>query len=194
VLETTRPFGAPVRAYVSPSIAHGIAREAWEIEAYWQLRREIFCDELGIFAGPVHERDRHDLRALPIVAVSYSAGNPEAVVGVVRVYAAEGGVWYGGRLGVVRGYRARPQVGSGLIACAVRSAATHGCQRFLAHVLAENTAYFGRNHFRVLSELELWGKPHVLMQADLTAFGIARPTRPSRTRAGSRTRADGQAA
>jgi putative N-acetyltransferase (TIGR04045 family) len=174
VLEATRPFGAPVRAFVSPFITHGIARESWELDAYWQLRREIFCGELGVFAGPANERDPHDLRALPIVAVSHSAGNPEAVVGVVRIYAAEGGVWYGGRLGVAREYRVRPQVGSGLIACAVRSAAAHGCERFLAHVLAENVSYFARHHFRALGELELWGRRHVLMQADVAAF-VASP-------------------
>jgi putative N-acetyltransferase (TIGR04045 family) len=171
VLETTRPFGAPVRRYVSPFIAFGVAREAWEIDAYWQLRREIFCQELEIFAGPANERDPHDTRALPIVAVSHSAGNPEAVVGVVRVYPVEGGTWYGGRLGVSRDYRVRPQVGSGLIGAAVRTAAAHGCKRFLAHVLAQNGSYFARHHFRALGELELWGRPHVLMQADMAAFG-----------------------
>lgn len=190
MLEITRPFGAPVRAYVSPLIAHGVAREAWEIDAYWQLRREIFCAELNIFAGPANERDPHDLRAVPIVAVSHSAGNPEAVVGVVRIYPADAGVWYGGRLGVVREYRARPQVGSGLIACAVRTAAAQGCTRFLAHVLAENVTYFRRHQFRVLNEVELWGRPHVLMQADLAAYG----PRTVRTRSGPRLRTQGQAA
>lgn len=191
MLETTRPFGAPVRAFVSPLITHAIAREQWEVDAYWQLRREIFCDELKIFAGPANERDPQDVRALPIVAVSHSAGNPEAVVGVVRAYAAEGGVWYGGRLGVALQYRARPQVGSGLIACAVRSAAASGCKRFLAHVLAENAPYFVRNHFRALGELELWGRRHMLMQADLAAF----VTSAARSRVRSRVRViEGQAA
>jgi putative N-acetyltransferase (TIGR04045 family) len=178
VLETTRPFGAPVRAFVSPFVTCAIARESWELGAYWQLRCDIFCEELGLFAGAANERDRHDLLALPIVAVSHSAGNPEAVVGVVRIYAADSGVWFGGRLGVARNYRVRPQVGSGLISCAVQSAAAHGCERFLAHVLAENAAYFARHHFRPLAELELWGRRHVLMQAELAAFVARTPKAP----------------
>jgi putative N-acetyltransferase (TIGR04045 family) len=175
VLEATRPFGAPVRAFLSPLVSYHVAREAWELQAYWQLRREVFCDELQIFSGAIAERDPYDLRALPIVAVSHSAGNPEAVVGVVRVYCTDGGAWYGGRLGVARDYRARPQVGAGLIACAVRTALAHGCGTFLAHVLADNAAYFERRHFAAVSELELWGRPHVLMQADLEWFAGPRP-------------------
>ena len=174
MLEATRPFGAPVRAFLSPLVTYGPASEPWELEQYWQLRREIFCDELKIFAAAITERDPHDLRALPIVAVSHSAGNPEAVVGIVRVYASDGGAWYGGRLGVARDYRVRPQVGAGLIARAVRTAAAHGCQKFFAHVLAGNAAYFERQHFVALSELELWGRRHVLMQADLAWFAGAR--------------------
>jgi putative N-acetyltransferase (TIGR04045 family) len=159
-----------VRAFVSPFVTHHVAREAWQLDAYWQLRREIFCEELGIFTGPANERDAFDPRAVPIVAMSHSAGNPEAVVGVVRIYAADGGAWYGGRLGVARDYRVRPAVGAGLIACAVSTAAERGCQRFLAHVLAENATYFARHHFRPLAELELWGRRHFLMQADIAAF------------------------
>lgn len=170
MLEATRPFGAPVHAFLSPLVTYQVARERWEREAYWQLRREIFCDELEIFSAALAERDPHDAHALPIVAVSHSAGTPEAVVGVVRVYYTDGGTWYGGRLGVARDYRARPQVGAGLIACAVRTALAHGCASFLAHVLADNVPYFERRHFAARSELELWGRPHVLMQADLEWF------------------------
>jgi putative N-acetyltransferase (TIGR04045 family) len=170
MLEPTRPFGAPVRAFVSPLVTCGIAREAWQLAGYWQLRREVFCEELGLFADGGTERDADDAAALPIVALAHSAGTPEAVVGVVRVYAAEAGVWFGGRLGVLAGYRVRTRVGAGLIACAVASAAAHGCKTFLARVLAENAGYFARQHFRALSELSVCGRRHVLMQADLDAF------------------------
>ena len=174
MLELTRPFGAPVRAFVSPLITCGVAREPWQLAGYWQLRREVFCEELGLFADLAAERDAHDATALPIVALAHSAGTPEAVVGVVRVYAADGGVWFGGRLGVAADYRVRTRVGAGLIACAVASAAAHGCQTFLAQVLAENVPYFARLHFRPLSELSLCGRRHVLMQADLDAFPARR--------------------
>lgn len=174
MLEPTRPFGAPVRAFVSPFITCGIAREPWQLDGYWQLRREVFYEELGLFADAASERDAHDATALPIVALAHSAGTPEAVVGVVRVYAAESGVWFGGRLGVAAGYRVRTRVGAGLIACAVASAAARGCKTFLAQVLAENVPYFARQHFRALSELSVCGRRHVLMQAELEAFAVAR--------------------
>jgi putative N-acetyltransferase (TIGR04045 family) len=170
MLEPTRPFGAPVRAFVSPLVTCGVAREPWQLSGYWQLRREVFCEELGLFTDAAAERDAHDLAALPIVALAHSAGTPEGVVGVVRVYAAEGGVWFGGRLGVAAGYRARTRVAAGLIACAVASARAAGCEAFLAHVLIENAAFFERQHFRALSELSVCGRPHVLMRAELGAF------------------------
>ena len=167
MLEATRPFGAPVRAYVSRFITHGVAREPWQERAYWRLRREIFCAELGLFASADRERDEHDAQAVPIVAVAHSAGTPEEVVGVVRTYATADGVWYGGRLGVAPAYRVRPQVGTGLIAAAVATASGHGCERFLAHVLAENVAYFRRHGFQARGELDVCGRRHVLMEASL---------------------------
>jgi putative N-acetyltransferase (TIGR04045 family) len=178
MLEATRPFGAPVRAFLSPLVTYGVACESWELEQYWQLRREIFCDELKIFGCAAMERDAHDVRALPIVAIAHSAGSPEAVVGAVRVYAAEGGAWYGGRLGVARDYRVRPQVGAGLIACAVRTASARGCRKVLAHVLASNVAYFERQHFTPMSELDLCGRRHVLMEANVAWFAGSRVCDP----------------
>ena len=71
MLELTRPFGAPVRPYVSPLVTFGVAREPWQVRAYWQLRSEIFCGELALFAdaeaifraagGRPHWAKRHTL-------------------------------------------------------------------------------------------------------------------------------------
>ena len=167
MLELTRPYGARVRGFVSAYVTHGVASEPWQLAAYWQLRRQVFCDELGIFASPTEERDEHDMRAVPIVALAHSAGSPESVVGVVRIYAADGGVWFGGRLAVAGPYRVQRQVGAGLISTAVRSAAAMGCTRFLAHVLAVNVPYFVRHGFRPLQEIALHGQQHMLMEAEL---------------------------
>jgi putative N-acetyltransferase (TIGR04045 family) len=167
MLELTRPYGAPVRSFVSAYITHGVANEPWQHRAYWQLRRQIFCEELGLFAGPAEERDAEDAHAVPIVALSHNAGSPESVVGIVRIYAAEGGIWYGGRLGVTDAYRVQRQVGSGLITTAVRTAAALGCERFLAHVLAVNVPYFMRHRFRPIREIEICGQSHMLMEAHL---------------------------
>ncbi|MET0386511.1 MAG: MSMEG_0567/Sll0786 family nitrogen starvation N-acetyltransferase [Polyangiales bacterium] len=170
MLEATRPYGAPVKGYTSPTLSFALAREPWQLRGYWALRREIFCRETQLFSSSLRERDEHDRRALPIVALAHCAGLALDVVGVVRIYEDEPGVWYGGRLGVSAAYRKRPSVGSGLIATAVGLAKGQGCERFLARVLAENGRYFGRHHFATCGELELCGRRHFAMQADLDAF------------------------
>ena len=178
MLEPTRPYGAPVRAFVAAFVTFEVAREAWQERAYWQMRHAIFCEETSLFASPGEERDAHDSGALPIVAIAHSAGTPADIVGIVRIFEQEPGVWYGGRLGVAAQYRTRPSVGAGLIRSAVGQAKARGCQRFLATVLLENARHFQRHHFRALAPSVVCGREHVLMQAELDAFapvgGIAR--------------------
>jgi len=144
--------------------------------AYFALRSRVFVAEQGLF--PVHDRDEHDAHAIPIVASATSAGMPDEVVGVVRIYAAtaefDGGVWYGGRLAVERPYRRVAEVGAALIRAAVGAARGYGARRFFATVQADNQAYFERHHFRALSALRVCGHPHVLMEADLAAFSVPR--------------------
>jgi putative N-acetyltransferase (TIGR04045 family) len=172
MLETTRPYGAPVRPYASAAVSVKAAGQAWQLRGYWALRREIFCRETALFGSQASERDAYDDAAVPIVAVSHCGGAEHEVVGVVRIYAApdRGGVWYGGRLGVSAAYRAHGTVGSGLIACAVGTAKGLGCRRFLATVLASNAAYFERHHFVAIMNTSVCDRPHVLMQAELSAF------------------------
>jgi putative N-acetyltransferase (TIGR04045 family) len=172
MLETTRPYGAPVRAYASAAVSFRVAAQAWQLRGYWALRREIFCAETALFGSHACERDTYDACAVPIVALSHCAGAEHEVVGVVRVYALPepGAVWYGGRLGVSPAYRAHGRVGAGLIATAVGTAKGLGCRRFLATVLQTNTAYFERQHFSIISHTSVCDRPHALMQADLDAF------------------------
>ena len=170
MLELTRPYGAPVRPFLAAHVTCGVAREAWQLRGYWSLRREIFCAETRLFGSAGQERDRYDDEALPIVALAHSAGNPDEVVGIVRIFETEPGVWYGGRLGVARRYRSHRFVGGSLIDAAVGSGKGLGCRQFLATVLQENGAYFQRHHFDVLDRLEVCGRPHLLMQADLSCF------------------------
>jgi putative N-acetyltransferase (TIGR04045 family) len=170
MLEATRPFGAPVRPFCSALVTVELAREPWHFAGYWALRSQIFCRETRLFAAPEQERDAHDRQALAFVALAHSAGTPDTVVGVVRAYRSEGSTWYGGRLGVSPRYRARPQIGSALIAAAVGAAVERGCERFLAIVLAHNAAYFARHRFAPQHALEHCGRPHLLMQAELAAF------------------------
>jgi putative N-acetyltransferase (TIGR04045 family) len=168
MLDRVHPWGRPVRAALACEVLARVADEAWELEGYYRVRRAIFAEEQALFESS--DLDENDAHATPIVATSQIAGMPDEVVGVVRIYESEPGLWYGGRLGVCREYRRRGAVGAALIFTAVSTAHAWGCRRFLATVQAQNVRYFEHHHFRPLEALELRGRPHALMQAELGAF------------------------
>lgn len=168
MLDPVYPWGKPLRPGLATQFAARVASEAWQIEGYWRLRAAIFAEEQGLFEGS--DLDRHDECAVPIVAESLSVGMPERVVGVVRIFETTERTWYGGRLGVERQYRRHGAIGTALITQAVRTAHALGCARFLATVQVQNVRYFERHRFRQLESLEILGRPHVLMQADLEVY------------------------
>lgn len=168
MLDAIHPWGRPLRPALARQFAAQVAVEGWQLRGYWRLRRAVFAEEQGIFQGS--DEDEHDRHALPIVAVSSNAGMPERVVGVVRIFEAEPGTWYGGRLGVDPEYRHRGAIGTALITQAVRSAHTLGCSRFLATVQERNARYFERHRFCGQESLEMFGMPHRLMEADLDSY------------------------
>jgi putative N-acetyltransferase (TIGR04045 family) len=170
MLDCVYPWGRPVQAQVAPAISAEVARDAWQIAAYFRLRREIFAAEQGIFQDS--DQDPFDAHASPIVAQSQIAGMPDSVVGVVRIYRSteREDTWFGGRLGVSRAYRRVGAVGRALITEAVSTAHCWGCRRFLATVQAGNARYFERHHFRRLEAVELLGRPHFLMEAELDRY------------------------
>lgn len=163
-----------------------LATEAWELQGHHSLRREVFCREQGIFAE--HDRDDIDPRAVPIVALSCMAGDPDRVVGVVRIHQPEPGLWWGSRLGVQREFRRIGSIGAQLVRLAVCTAAARGCHRFLAHVQEQNVPFFERLRWESLAELQLHGIAHRLMRADLAHYpphghdmlGFVRPYRDGR--------------
>ncbi len=157
-----------MRAQTAQRITAELAHEPWQVAAYFQLRREIFAAEQGLFAES--DRDSFDEHASPIVAQGEIAGMPDGVVGVVRIYQEGKDTWFGGRLGVARAYRRVGAVGSALITEAVSTAHGWGCKRFLATVQAANARYFEHHHFRRLEALEVLGRPHFLMQAELERY------------------------
>ena len=168
MLDPINPWGRPIRPSLSAEIVAQVASEPWQLAGYRELRRAIFAEEQGLFEGS--DIDEHDQHALPIVAHSQIAGMADRVVGVVRIYRSEPGTWYGGRLGVRKEYRRFGAIGAALISSACSTAHALGCQRFLATVQDGNVRYFERHHFRVLRALDLLGRPHQLMQADLACY------------------------
>lgn len=145
-----------------------LATTQQEREAARALRRAVFCEEQGIFNGD--DTDAIDALALPIAAVMSMPGAADQVVGTVRIHEPEPGLWYGSRLAVARQARRIGSVGSGLIKLAVSTANAHGCHTFLAQVQAQNVPLFERLHWRVLQEMDVHGRAHALMQADLAHY------------------------
>jgi putative N-acetyltransferase (TIGR04045 family) len=151
-----------------------LARTDAELAGYFALRRQIFCDEQGVFAGD--DRDAIDAGAFGIVCL----GPGERVVGVVRIWEESPGVWWGGRLGVHPDFRALAALGRSLVRTAVGTARAWGARQFRATVQRPNVAFFRRLHWRSLAEQELFGQPHHLMEADLERYTPIPQTRPER--------------
>ncbi|SNB73013.1 putative N-acetyltransferase, MSMEG_0567 N-terminal domain family [Arboricoccus pini] len=128
------------------------------------LRRQVFCQEQGLFADD--DRDAIDAIALPIVALD-EAG---VVVGTVRIHSSEPGLWWGSRLCVHPDHRRAGPLGAALIRLAVSTAHARGSTRFLAHVQRRNVVLFRRLHWQSQGEVLLHDHPHHLMQADLDFY------------------------
>ncbi|NJL19924.1 MAG: GNAT family N-acetyltransferase [Leptolyngbyaceae cyanobacterium SM1_3_5] len=149
-----------------------LATQPQEITAYFALRRAIFAEEQQLFSGD--DSDEIDRIAYPIVALT----STHQVVGVVRIYEVEPGIWYGGRLGTHRDFRKGWQIGKGLIHKAVTTANTWGCTQFLATVQLPNVRFFQRLHWESIEEITLCDRPHHLMQADLNFYPAGTELRP----------------
>lgn len=168
MLDAVHPWGRKLAPPLAAQVVAQAASEPWQLAGYHALRRAIFVHEQALFTGS--DEDEHDASATPIVALGVIAGMPDDVVGIVRIYQSQPGIWYGGRLGVCSAYRRRGAVGAALIAAAVSTAHAWGCQRFLATVQLDNARYFERYHFQPIGEVTVCGRSHALMQADLDAY------------------------
>lgn len=157
-----------VLPFIPGAITVRIASRDWEVEQARALRRDVFCREQGIFTDD--DRDALDTHAIPIVALSWHSGTADHAVGTVRIHHHGDGLWYGSRLAVQRGYRGIAGIGRELIRIAVSSAHARGCTRFLAQVQRPNVRMFQSLHWRVLEDLELHGRSHALMEADLAYY------------------------
>ncbi len=150
-----------------------LATSPQDVQAYFNLRRRIFVEEQELFSSD--DRDEIDSIAYPIIALPVDSPR---VVGVVRIYEPEPGLWYGGRLGVHPEHRRGWQVGKGLIYQAVTTAHAWGCQRFLATVQLQNVRFFRRLHWESLEEITIRDRTHHLMEADLTHYPPVLSARP----------------
>jgi putative N-acetyltransferase (TIGR04045 family) len=158
----------PFEAYTPVEYLVKWATLPWEEAEAYQLRRDVFCDEQGIFSED--DRDATDERAQLIIALACTAGIPDQVVGTVRIHEEAPGVWYGSRLAVDEDFRNQGKLGATLIKLAVTSANAIGCHTFLAHVQSQNVPLFRRLHWSILKEETILGRSHHLMQANLDKY------------------------
>jgi putative N-acetyltransferase (TIGR04045 family) len=144
------------------------AASRWEREGAYRLRRQVFCEEQGLFGDD--DRDAIDDYAITIVALSVWGVAEDRVVGTVRIHEDAPSVWWGSRLAVERDFRRVGAIGATLIRLAVSSAHAMGCSTFLAHVQAQNGLLFQQMHWRLLAPIDLHGRPHLKMQAELAHY------------------------
>lgn len=187
MLDAVHPWGREIRPFLPKTATAVVAKDDWQVKEYFRLREQIFGIEQGLFVGS--DRDEKDEVALPIVALSQTAGVAEEVVGVVRIYPDGGDTWYGGRLGVSPDHRRVGAIGTALITCAVSTAHALGCGEFLATVQDANVRYFERHDFHVVGRLTVQGRPHALMEARLSTYPASLASAPVFAQRMGRTRA-----
>lgn len=166
----------PFDAHVPSAFLVKLADAGWERREAAALRRAVFCHEQGVFVGD--DRDAIDPVADTIVALSCVAGQPDQVVGTVRIHEWPDAprTWTGSRLAVHAAFRRHGHLGSALIRAAVGTANARGCDRFMAQVQAQNVELFRKLDWLLLEHVEVHGRPHGLMQASLAHYpAIADP-------------------
>ena len=158
----------PFAAFQPTEFRVKFAASRWEREGAYALRRQVFCREQGLFGDD--DRDAVDNYAIPLVALSMLGVAADGVVGTVRIHEEAPGLWWGSRLAVESDSRRVGAIGATLIRLAVSSAHAMGCQEFLAHVQAQNGPLFRQMHWETLAEVDLHGRPHLRMRADLAFY------------------------
>lgn len=162
----------PVTAFLPGEYRIKHVSAEWERRGCAELRRQVFCEEQGIFQNA--DTDDIDAIAQPIAAISCVGGLCENVVGTVRIHqpdsASHPDVWWGSRLAVRPEYRSCAWLGSELIRHAVSTAHARKCSRFLAHVQVRNVRLFEHLHWTSLEAVDIQGRRHILMQADLDFY------------------------
>jgi len=125
---------APCRNKLGPQIVIRPARTEEEIAAHFSIRKNVFVQEQAIFRDS--DEDEFDKQAIPLIC--RVDGH---VAGTVRVYPVSGSTWVGGRLAVLKEFRAFG-IGSLLVKAAVETVKEQGCTEFLAHIQPQNVRLF----------------------------------------------------
>ena len=161
-------FAEPLVPYSCPGYFIRAASTVWERSGAQALRHRVFVGEQAIFTD--HDRDEIDRYSTTLVALSTYGHEADEVVGTVRIHQAEPGLWWGSRLAVEKRHRRVSHLGSELIRLAVATANGRGCDRFLAHVQAQNVELFQSLDWHLEEMTILHGRAHGLMRADLGAY------------------------
>jgi putative N-acetyltransferase (TIGR04045 family) len=161
--------GVSSRSHVSARglkgpIACHLATGEDELEAHFDLRRQVFVYEQGLFVAD--DRDERDDQPDTLHAIGLVAGEP---CGAVRLYPVDpaGRLWKGDRLAVLPQYRAH-RLGAQLVRFAVGTAGWLGGRRMIAHVQVPNVRFFEHLGWRREGAPGLFhGVDHQLMSVGL---------------------------
>lgn len=134
-----------------------------ELDGHFALREASFVRTQGLFDGSDADEHDRDPRTIHLVAVCEPAGD---VVGAVRCYLQEDGVWFGGRLVVAEAFRhSKLRVAAALVRSAEEHVRAAGATTFLAYVQARHAKLFEHiGWVRVGGEVEYVGSPHQVMR------------------------------
>ena len=88
------------------------------------------------------------------------------MVGTVRVYERDSGIWFGSRLAVQKPFRGR--VGGLLVQKAIETVQEREAKQFFAYVQLHTVSFFKRRKWKPVGEpADYHGEPHQLMEAQL---------------------------
>jgi putative N-acetyltransferase (TIGR04045 family) len=141
-----------------------VARSAEELDGHFAVRRAVFVDEQGLFAGD--DRDEHDDDPRTLHAVGTVGG---VTGGAVRLYPLDAGArgWKGDRLAVLPALR-RGLLGAALVRFAVRTAGELGGRRMVAMIQLPNVPFFEGLGWRARGSVEPYhGVDHQPMEIQL---------------------------
>ncbi|GAA0219149.1 MSMEG_0567/sll0787 family protein [Cryptosporangium japonicum] len=135
-----------------------------DLDGYHRLRRVVFVEEQGLFAGS----DLDDRDADPRTVVLLARDRSGAVVGGVRLGPATDGPdlgwWTGGRLAVAPDRRAGAGVGPALVRAACAFAENAGVLRFDATVQPHAVGMFRRLGWETVGPVTVAGRPHTVLR------------------------------